>query len=299
MPEVFRSIVAPPTRVTLPYSLLTASQLIDETDVHWRGGVLLEVDTCSTAGITTETCAATGGVDKPETNSFSIYGGVPFTVYTRPLCSTVAYIESAQTRAVNALIQGENRAVEREFWTGEHGITPHLAEDTAVVTALDNATEQTAATVLVTGAVDPVEGLARLEEALGECYGSEGVIHVPPSVNTHLVRNSVVQRDGLRLRSPSNHLIAVGAGYPGTSPAGAEPATGVRWIYATGAVQVRRSAIEVKASLAREIVNRQKNDVVLVAERTYVITWECCHFAIPVSIGGEVSGAYDSSGAIS
>jgi hypothetical protein len=44
-----------------------------------------------------------------------------------------------------------------------------------------------------------------------------------------------------------------------------------------------------------EALDRARNDVVLVAERTYVIGWDCCHFAVPVRLGGIPTGAVGGS----
>lgn len=285
-----RLLVAPPVRTLLPYGLMSVAQSPTLSDnVHWQNGVRFEPDTCNRANITTTDCPEPPA-DKIPTDPRGYRGSNPFTVYTMPVCSPIGYIDEAEKHALAALTSGEARTVEREFWTGEFGTTPHLAEDTAV-TGSDGAIEQSAATVLVTGAsVDVVEGIALLEEALAECYGNEGVIHVPRSVLTHMSAWSVATRDGSRLRSPSGHLIAAGAGYPGTSPSGAQPPAGVRWIYGTGAVFVQRTEPIVPASRPSDIVNRLKNDVILVAERTYVIGWDCCHFAIPINIAGVTTG---------
>lgn len=286
--------VAAPSRAPLPYGLVSAAQQVTETDVHWRNGVWFEPDTCDAAGITTQSCAATGGADKPVTPNMDLRAANPFTVYTLPVCSAVGLLpDMAQSRAAAALTSGEARAVEREFWTGEHGINPHLAANSAV-TGTDGSTEQTAATVIVTGGVDVVEGIALLEEALDSCYGNEGVLHVPPSVLTHMAAWNLVTKDGPRLRSPSGHLVAAGAGYPGTSPAGAAPTAGSRWVYATGAVSMWRSAIDFYAQTPADILDRQKNNVIFIAERTYVVAWDCCHLALQVNIGGVTSGTAGS-----
>lgn len=286
--------VGAPARTPLPYGLLSVAQVQTVTDVHWRNGVWFEPDTCEEAGITTDSCAASGTGNKPITSTMDFRASAPFTVYTLPQCSAVGYLpDQAQPRAAGALTAGEGRAVEREFWTGAHGTTPHLAEDTIII-GTDGSTEQSAAAVVVTGGVDVVEGIALLEEALGTCYGNEGVIHVPLAVLTHMKWASLAERDGARLRSPSGHLIAAGAGYPGTSPAGAPPPSGVRWIYATGAVSIWRSGIDFYARTPAEILDRNKNTVVMTAERTYVIGWDCCHLAIPITIGGTDTGAVGS-----
>jgi hypothetical protein len=62
-------------------------------------------------------------------------------------------------------------------------------------------------------------------------------------------------------------------------------------MYATGAVTVRRSGIVLPSPQQVQVIDRNKNDVVQVAYRTYVIGWECCHFAALVRLGGEITGS--------
>jgi len=285
-----RKLVASPVRTLLPYGLMSVAQPIEDSDSHWQLGVRFEPDTCTQANITTMDCPAPPA-DKMPTETMGLRGSNPFTVYSMPVCSPIGYIGEAERRAIAALTSGEARTVEGEFWTGAAGTTPHLAASTPI-TGSDGTIEQTAATVLVSGAVDVVEGVALLEEALSSCYGNEGVLHVPRSVLTHMTAWNLVTKDGAKLRSPSGHLIAAGAGYPGSSPVAptGSPGAGLRWIYGTGAVTIRRSGIEVPAARPADVLSRSKNDVILVAERTYVIGWDCCHFAIPISITGVTTG---------
>jgi hypothetical protein len=279
-----RVLVAPPVRTPLPYGLLSAAQMPSDSDSHWQNGVQYQPDSCEPAKITTTDCP-TPPADKLPTMPMGIQAANPFTVYTMPLCSPIGYIDEARTRAVAALTSGEARAVEREFWTGEFGTLPNLTVTGAAVTGLDGAIEQCASTTVSGSPVSPVVGLALLEEALSACYGNEGVIHITPAVLTFLRTNGSITVDGARLRSPNGHLVAAGAGYPGTGPDDVLT-PGVRWAYATGAVFVRRSEIMVPTARPSDIVSRTKNDVLLVAERTYVIGWDCCClFAIPISVG--------------
>jgi hypothetical protein len=258
-------------------------------------GVRFEVGTCAPATVTTASCAITGTGDKVRIDALSVRGAMPFTVYSLPVCGPPGYINDAQNYATQGLINGEGRAVEREFWTGAFGTTPHLAANAAIIGA-DGVIEQTAASVVVSGGatVDPVEGLARLEEALGWCYGAEGVIHAPNSIVASWEAYGLLRREGGRLRSPSNHMVVSGDGYPGTGPDGSQP-TASRWVYATGAVQVRRGPVEVRGTTNAEIVDRAKNDVIVVAERTYVIDWDCCHLAILISLGGQSAGTFNEN----
>ena len=289
-----RPLVSRPVRVTSPYGLITSVGLPTGDDPHWLMGVRTEIGTCGPATVTTASCAVTGTGDLIKLDALSVRGVSAFTVYGSPTCGTPGFIDDAVKYATDALLSGEGRAVEREFWTGTAGTTPHLAANVAV-TGSDGAIEQTAA-VIVSGApltgVDPVEGLARLEEALGWCYGAEGVIHAPNSVITHWDAFSLLRRDGLKLRSPSNHIVVNGNGYPGTAPDGTGPATGLRWVYATGAVDLRRGPVETMSTANAEILDRAKNDVAVFAHRTYVITWDCCHLAIPIKIGGIAADAF-------
>jgi len=67
---------------------------------------------------------------------------------------------------------------------------------------------------------------------------------------------------------------------------------GALWIYLTGQVFAYRSSAEefdFKSSF-----NRAENTAYMIAERTYVLGWDCCHYAVPVSVGGIVTGVVGS-----
>lgn len=282
-----RALVTQPTRTPLPYGLLSVAQMPTDSDVHTAGGVRYEVDPCGRANVVTEACLVTGGPTKLPTDTWSMKGSAPFTVYTMPVCGPVGNWEEYEQRAVAALTNGEARAVEREFESGEFGTIPHLAEDTAVTgTGFDNTViEQTAATVVTGSPVTLTRAIAELEAVMADCYGNEGVIHVPPRVVAYGVKFGLFKVDGNRLRSPMGHLVAAGAGYRGLSPAGVATGQTDPWIYATGAVFVRRTGVMVPATV-RQSLDRSKNDVYLLAERTYVIGWDCCHYAAQLDLSG-------------
>jgi hypothetical protein len=282
-------LVDPIPRTPLPYGLLSVAQSpVDSDDHRWRGGIRFETDTCGPASITTDSCAATGTGNKTPTDTWITKMAMPFTVYTLPVCATVGNYDNYEARVVGALTAGEARAVEREFWTGEHGTLPHLASSDGVTgTGFDSTViEQQAATIITGAPVSVTDGIALIEQALATCYGNEGVIHIPAAVLPHMMARGLARVDGARLRSPGGHLIAVGSGYPGTAPDGSGPTASTVTIYGTGAVTLRRSSVEVTSTPA-QAVDRQKNDMILVAERTYAIAWDCCLFAQSVfTIGG-------------
>lgn len=287
-----------PTRTPLSYGLLSVSQTPTDPDDHWQLGVRFEPDPCTPDEITFEVCPVTGSPEvKVGTASWSTRAANPVTVYALLTCNPVGNWDDYTQRLTRAFNQGEVRAIEREFWTGENGLLPHLAEDTPQnqTGPFDSAiTLQTAATVITGGPVDVTEAVGLLEEALATCYGHEGVLHVPSAAVAHLASKTLVEKDGPRLRSPMGHLVAAGAGYTGSSPAGTAPVGGVYWLYATGAVGVRRSTLRIPSS-REQALNRSTNSMTIVAERTYVIGWDCCHFAVPVRLGGDVTGAVGGS----
>jgi hypothetical protein len=59
-------------------------------------------------------------------------------------------------------------------------------------------------------------------------------------------------------------------------------------MYATGAVFYFRG--DVMVNPRAESLDRSVNTVKMIAERTYVLGWDCCHFAVQTSLGGIPTG---------
>jgi hypothetical protein len=259
-------------------------------------GVLHQPDACEPARSTLSPCPAPTGLTKsPSATGIPAVGADPFTVYAYVDCGPVgADLREYERRAREHLTRGEERAAELVFMTGTVSttgaplISPHLAEDTAVV-GPGGEISQLAASPVTTGAYDVVEAVGALEGALASCYGGVGVIHVPRVALAHLDHASIVHRVGDHLETLGGNLVAAGSGYPGTTPAGAAPPGGQAYFYATGAVSLRRGPIRIGA--AEDAIDQTNNQLVLIAERTYVITWDCCLFSAHVSLGGFDAGA--------
>lgn len=285
-----RQIVDPPTHTSLPYGLWDTIQHPAPTGPHWQQGVTW-IERCPDGGTTYDECLAVTGMGAPPEPSAkadnvdqTFRGATPFTVYTEFDCSPVG-LSDAATAASDALARVEQHQVEAAFWTGTAGgqslVFPHLAADAEVLDT-QSIILQPVATPVVTG-VDVVTGLGELEQALAECYPGQGVIHVSRSVLPSLASwNLAVEADG-RLMTPAGNLIVVGGGYPGTSPAGAAFPEGESWIYATGPVFGYRGDVFVTS--VRDSLDRSENTVRMIAERTYVIGFECCLLAALVYLG--------------
>lgn len=289
-----QSYVAAPAFAPLPYGLLSVAQPVDDPDAHWRAGIQYQPDPCDPATALLAGCPTTSDTATKTATSTGLgtRGAEAVTVMAWVDCGPVGLWDEAGARARQALLNGEGRALERAFWTGDvegaaAALNPHLAEDAAVVDG--SVTIQTAATNVATGApangVPHAEAIGLLEGALAACYGGVGVIHMPRwTLATFAGPNRQVERDGSRLRTHGGTWVAAGAGYVGIGPDGSTPPAGSAWLYATGAVFVRRGDVVVPDG--PQSLDRAENRLVMVAERTYVVGWDCCHFAVLADVGG-------------
>ena len=311
-----RLLVEPPAFTPLRFGLLSAAT--DRTAEvaaqgnHWATGVTWQshcpgtdgtYDECLTvvrdAGdpTTVDSDLPPEPPDKESTTGFQLRGATPFTVLARFDCSPVGFYDRAQALATEALTRAENFRVERIFATGiaptamgaAETVFPHLqandflVDDTGVL--LQPEVEFSAVET-----VDIVEGFGLLERDLGECYHGAGVLHVPAVLGPALQEHNLVTRQGEALFTLNGNRVALGSGYPGAAPDGTvEP--GVAWVYATGAMFYYRSNVVV--TRVTDSIDRSKNTIEAMAERHYVIGWDCCLLAAPISTGGVVTGAFN------
>ncbi len=282
--------VAPPAYAPLPFGLWTAAQTPEDPDPHWQNGFTFQADVCQASGVTTDPCPSVdpaGLAKTPTSPGLPNRCTDPITVYSWIDCGPIGTWgdngEMFEARARAALDRGEARAIESEFESGAGGIAPHLADATASTDSSDGFICQleTAATVVATG-VGIARAIGELEGALAECYGGVGTIHMPYKMIAIGADKMQWEKRGPRLFTYSGTPVAAGAGYRGLSPLGAAPAAGTAWLYATGALIARRSAVRITSP--HESLDKSKNDMVVIAERTYALGWDCCHFAALVTL---------------
>lgn len=297
MADHYQLVENGPTFTPLRFGLLSAAQPVDDADPHWQLGTVVLLDACGVpAAVTGGPCSATGITKSPTVTGLGASAADPFSVYAWSNCAPVGQgndLEDLRARTTQLLTNGEGRAIEHVFWTGQAAngtVYPHLAADAAVFASpmgAQTVERQSAATTVGAGPPSIThEGLASLEAALAACYGGEGVIHVPAATVAHLSNDGVVKREGSQLRTLMGNIVAVYAPGDRHGPTGVEPAAGQAWMYATGAVSIRRSPIKDRGVMPASFVGRQDNSTVYVVERTYVIDWDCCHFATQVQIPG-------------
>lgn len=247
--------------------------------------------------LTYDECIAvtgSGGIPEPSAKTdvldLTIKGATPFTAYAKFDCALVG-MDEALAIATNALAQSEPWQVERAFWTGLVDgrvlAFPHLAANARVLDQQGYELQSVASVVVTGNAVDAVTALGLLESALADCYNGVGVIHVPVKLLPTLQANHLIIVQSGKLKTLNGNLVAVGGGYPGTSPAGVAPAIGESWMYATGPVFMYRGDVQVPTDKVSSI-NRTTNTREMIAERTYVLGFDCCHHAVLVDIGAPI-----------
>jgi len=294
-----RQIVDPPVFTPSPYGLLSTVDIRPTADMHWQLGVTWE-DVCGGAGTVVVDCATSApavtgsGMIGPKSavTSRSFWGATPFTVFVEIDCSPIDFYQQRDSIISTAMDRFESFAVERAFWTGfaldrngsggvANVVLPHLAANTAITevmggTPTKTITLQQSATVVTGAALNVVDALGALEGALAACLNGTGTIHVPQALAPTMAL--LLQRQGSRLVTPNGNNIAIGAGYPGTSPAGAAPALGSSWMYATGPVFAYRSTPMIVGDPFQNL-DRSTNSMKVIIERTYVMGYDCCLFA--------------------
>lgn len=293
-----RQIIDGPDFTALPNYLWEVAQHPTPSGPHWQngvtwldqcGGATTVMDECIVVTGTGTTVAAQGSMSSTATQLNR--GATAFTVYAEFDCAPVGQ-DITQDKAETALLRAEAYQVSKAFWTGVAGssngtaqttVWPHLAANST----LDDPQGirlQTAASPLVTGGDDPAVSLGQLEYNLAQCYGGQGVIHIPLfALPTFAARGLVRQGDNGLLYTTAGNLVVPGSGYNGSSSAGAAPAAGTSWIYATGAMFAFRSDVFTRPFPST--FDRSENTVKFQASRTYLFGFECCHFAALVTLG--------------
>lgn len=294
----FRQVIDGPAFTALPNFLWDTAQHPVPSGPHWQQGVTWS-EWCAGGGTVMDECIAVTGTGAPSaqssfTNTVNQVnrGATAFTVQTEFDCSPVGQ-DAEQNQAEEALRKTEAYQITKAFWTGKAGtvagptqtttVFPHLAANTAVNDP-QGITLQTAASQFVTGGDDPAVALGVLESGLASCYGGEGVIHIPYlALPTFVARGLCKFDDSGQLRTYSGNLVVAGQGYDGSSPAGAAPAAGTSWIYATGAMFGFRTDVFVQPFPGT--FDRAENTVKKMAYRTYLFGFECCHLGALVTLG--------------
>lgn len=209
---------------------------------------------------------------KTFTNEPSFQVALPFVVYATRLCGSVGFTEAESQRLVFQKLKAtEQSTVEAVFSAQLFGQSPGLANNPAAAPFFIGATDNFA------------DGVGQLEAAFYAQYGQQGVLHVPIRSGSHMASQHLIWPDKEH-PMPGNAAVwrtAIGSAvsignYSSLSPAGAVPAVGTQWIYMTPPIKIwRQSDEDVFVSPIEGSLNRATNQETWLAERSYVMGFEC------------------------
>lgn len=289
-----RMLVDPPRRQPMPYGLFTVVDDRAVDDPHLLLGVEYQ-PLCGGSGTTFDYCVTGGPAPQMyATAGRTLRAALPFTVFAEVDCSPVGDTwDQAGDDAEDILLTTEQYQVERALWTGQAGgldnqVYPRLAANagvtTAVVTNGLTVTLQTQAVIVSGGPLSPVAAIGLLEGQLAACYDGQAVVHVPETAIPALANLNMLKERGGKLYTQNGNLVVAGAGYTGSSPAGVTPAPGTTWMYGTGQLFMYRGPVK-RVATESESLDRSTNTLRMRAYRTYVLGWDCCHFAVQINVG--------------
>lgn len=255
--DTWQLVEAPPV-VPLPYGIFSVAEPRLTTDDHWKLGVQWQSQACTTTDEGVGFCEALEPaplVNPGDVCSVSQFD--PFFVYAYNTDPVVGHtLEEHQANTLQRLIASEQRSVEASLWN-------QLVAASGVPVSL--------------AGYDPAVVLGYLEQVLAENYGGQGVIHMSRMAATYLWENLQVQ--GGKLVTTLGTPVVAGAGYdPIGSPI--DKFT----MYVSGPVILYRGDADVRANA----VDKASNQVSIVAQRDYVLGWDCSSFGVegkyPVTI---------------
>lgn len=247
---------------------------------RWECGIQYEAETCATLSGWSEVCPPAVPEDKPATLNFPLVDGIPFTVVLGVTCPHVGYtLDEFERRVRNAFVLCEQRTVEEIFWSGSEG------NNSLAGTALVPSDCFVPAGATTAAPLSVVAGVAAIEKYMGTNYCGTPVIHAPRDVAAYAANAYLVEGAPGRQATPLGSRWAFGSGYAiNTGPDGTPAPPGVAWLYATGQANIWRSEVWINPDDLRYAFNTVTNDVLIYAERKYVVTTECACIAVPVAL---------------
>jgi hypothetical protein len=244
--DTWQLVEAPPV-VALPYGIFSVAEPRLATEEHWRLGVQWQSQACGLTRTTYGPCNVPESGPLGEDNYCFVGQFEPFSVYTFNNDPVVGHtLEEHRANAVQRLIATEQTTVEQYVWA-------QLGIDAVSTLSLTS--------------FGPGVVLGYLEQKLAENYGGQGVIHMSRLTATYLWEYLQVQ--GGKLVTKLGTPVVAGAGYdPITSPLDKFK------MYASGPVVLYRGDVDTRENA----VNKSINEVSIVAQRDYVLGWDCSVF---------------------
>lgn len=227
---------------------------ITATNVAFTGGTTPAISTATTTpGVRTKkTYRPMVGTVKAD----------PFTLYTLRECRAPGAIADAQKRTLEVFNNAEEKGLELAFWR------LFTANGAGAVTI--NATATT-----------PEVGIAQAEQWAAENFGKQATFHMRAEVASIAATRGALAVMGNRLETKLGSQVVAGGGYGTLGPNAAATVTGQSWIFVTGKPVIRRGITNVQGPFL--VQSPLDNTQIVMAERTYVATYDCILGAIRVT----------------
>lgn len=265
------ALVEAPARSPLPFGLFSHLQFRDGSTDRWRLGAQWQSGTCAPAnGIGYDGCEADEevvGLPKTFGEGPGDASASPFTVYGHFECSPIGTTaEEAQQRANAHLMAREEQRVSQALWTGDLGNMPNFS-------GANGFDAPETITPLTIGLSDTGDLIGSAEDWMRAAYGSLGVLHMPAALAQSLIRHLEARNGRLFTRLGTPVVLHTAYSSDGTTDEGYTPS-----IIVTPAMFGYRGEIETSSARPYDLLNRETNDLVAIAERQYLIGFDNCGF---------------------
>lgn len=269
----------PTPSMPLRYGLLQAAVGPLDLPVHARDGGLQYTTALCGDGFGYEIACIDAQASKADAfteNGTTTVLGAPFIIFATLVCGTVGFSDEELRSLVMERLRGvEQGVLEEIFSTGTFGQDPGLLTADGIVTVTG-------------GGVTAVEVISELERAMycGDVkYGPAAYLHMPIPVFNELKSQHLIEfGTDNRWHTPLGTVVSAGC-YTGDDPDGTPAADGTFWVYITGQTAVwRTSDDQVQVAPVEGSLDRTTNQMMMMAEREYVVTYECGGFAKAVTL---------------
>lgn len=270
-------VVAP--RATVPVHSLIRAAVTNLNEPGWERGLTYAPE--SPGGYRAFAACTDAEYDDEGAGPTPIVAYRPWDLQVVHPCHSTFGLDEQQLLAEldRAMETVESFAIAHELWNGD--LTRDALDagdvDAANLSLVDGPTVLNAGTP-----VSPKRALGLLQAEAGRATrGQQVYLHAARELEPYLPD---LTRDGNLLTTRVGNLVVSDAGYPGTPPVGVAAAPDVEWLYATGPIVVRRSAIE-RIGIGEGALDTATNTLDLRSTRAVAATFDrSAHFAVAVDL---------------
>lgn len=252
---VTKHVVDAPVSVPYPHGLFAAVTPRPAVDPHWRNGVTWQSQSCGLVKATINPCLADEVDPLTPDDLCSVLDYDPFTLYAFNDDSVPGRtLEQHRQDTIDRLVAGEQFTAEQHLWGLLTTAVPVPVDLTAYPGWL---------------------ALGHVEQALAEAYGGLGIIHMSRLAATALALHLRFSQGTVTtmLGTP----VVIGGGYDPL----VSPFSPTATIMGTGPLVMYRGEIDTDAFT----IERPVNNLSYVAQRDYVIGWDCAAVGAVAYIG--------------